>query len=212
MNQSPEIKELFAALTKAQVAIKGASKDSKNPHFKNVYASLESTWDAVKDALADNGLCITQLVHEANSHYYLMTTLGHISGQWISSSIPLLMQKHDMQGLGSAITYARRYGLQAILSCPSIDDDGEGSVAPRTAPVAPVAPLKVAKPATVFGSWKFAAGKYAGKHPKDLTDDELVKYFGELKVFVQDNPGKAKDPQLVEVLSYLVIEMESRKL
>lgn len=212
MNQSPEIKELFAALTKAQVAIKGASKDSKNPHFKNVYASLESTWDAVKDALADNGLCITQLVHEANSHYYLMTTLGHVSGQWISSSIPLLMQKHDMQGLGSAITYARRYGLQAILSCPSIDDDGEGSVAPRTAPVAPVAPIKPVVKQSINPEWTFPTGRHAGTKPAWLSDEALVTYFGELKVFVQDNPSKAKDPQLVEVLSYLKIEMDARKL
>ena len=205
MNQSPEIKDLFAALTKAQVAIKGASKDSKNPHFKNVYASLESTWDAVKDPLAENGLCITQLVHEANSHYYLITTLGHISGQWISSSIPLLMQKHDMQGLGSAITYARRYGLQAILSCPSIDDDGEASIAPKViaAPgLKPVAKL----------AWRFSSGRHVGQQPKDLTEDELIKYFGELKIFVTDNPSKAKDPQLVDVLSQLKLEMDARKL
>ena len=205
MNQSPEIKDLFAALTKAQVAIKGASKDSKNPHFKNVYASLESTWDAVKDPLAENGLCITQLVHEANSHYYLITTLGHISGQWISSSIPLLMQKHDMQGLGSAITYARRYGLQAILSCPSIDDDGEASIAPKViaAPgLKPVAKL----------AWRFSSGRHVGQQPKDLTEDELIKYFGDLKIFVPDNPSKAKDPQLVDVLSQLKLEMDARKL
>jgi hypothetical protein len=141
-----------------------------------------------------------------------MTTLGHISGQWISSSIPLLMQKHDMQGLGSAITYARRYGLQAILSCPSIDDDGEGSVAPRTAPVVPVAPLKIAKPVTIPKSWKFPSGKYANQELWEITDDDLIKYFKDLKLFVQDNPTKAKDPQLVEVLSYLKIEMDARKL
>lgn len=126
--ESRPVNEVFAALSKAQKEIRGAVKDAANPHFKSRYADLESTWEAVRDPLVANGLCITQLVEEKNGKAYLITTLGHVSGQSISSSIPLICGKQDMQGLGSAITYARRYGLQAILSCPSVDDDGEEAV------------------------------------------------------------------------------------
>ncbi len=133
MDKSEDIKELLSALAKAQEFIKVAIKDKVNPHFKSKFADLESVQAATKDALVKHGLFPIQLIED---EYYLRTIIGHSSGQWISSRFKLLINKQDMQGLGSAITYARRYGLAAILNVAS-DDDDDGNAAvskPSTKP------------------------------------------------------------------------------
>jgi hypothetical protein len=115
---------LAAALLGAQAQIKGAVKDARNPHFKASYADLSSVWDACREALIVNGLTVAQYTDGA----LLVTRLMHISGEWIEGRTPLLMGKSDMQALGSAITYARRYGLAAMVGvCPE-DDDGNAAV------------------------------------------------------------------------------------
>src|ERR1043165_2619156 len=110
----PNLKgELFAALAKAQGEIEGAKKDSDNPTFQSRYADLESVWSACRAPLTQNGLSIWQhVIHGADGRAYLQTTIAHVSGQTLSDDgIPLLLGRQDMQGLGSALTYARRYGL-----------------------------------------------------------------------------------------------------
>ena len=121
MQKSEQINELAAALAKAQGEIESAKKGSVNPHFKSRYADLADVWDAVRGPLTKHGLSVIQPVVN-NS---LQTILLHSSGQWISSEMPLLMTRQDMQGLGSAITYARRYALAAMVGCPQDDDDAE---------------------------------------------------------------------------------------
>lgn len=126
MNQSQELKDLFAALSKAQAVIKGALKDSANPFFKSKYADLESVWEACREPLTKNDLSVvqtTEFVPEAG--VCIMTTLGHASGQWIRGTLPIMAIKQDPQGIGSAITYARRYALAAIVGIVQVDDDGE---------------------------------------------------------------------------------------
>ena len=120
--------ELFAALSKAQAEIKGAVKDSTNPHFKSRYADLESVIEAVKQPFFKFGLSFYQSV-EGDS---LVTTICHASGGTISSSVPLIIGKNDMQGVGSAITYARRYGLAAAAGVSQTDDDGNAACEPPT--------------------------------------------------------------------------------
>lgn len=121
--KSDSINELAAALAKAQQEIKPALKDSNNPFFKSKYADLSSTWEACKDALNKNGLSVVQTIEEN----YLSTTLLHTSGQWISGKCPLINQKGDMQGLGSAISYARRYSIAAICGVTTDDDDANSA-------------------------------------------------------------------------------------
>lgn len=125
---SSETKDLFAALVKAQSKIRGALKDSDNPFFKSKYADLESCWEAIRDPLTANGLCIIQTMAHENGEDYLDTTLAHTSGQWIKGRIRLLLPKKDPQGMGSSITYARRYGLAAIVGLTQVDDDAEAAV------------------------------------------------------------------------------------
>ncbi len=127
MIQSEQINELAAALSKAQAEIVGAVKDSTNPHFKSSFASLESVIDCVRTPLAKNGLAYAQGGATSN---HLETVLMHSSGQWIATYTPLINPKGDMQGLGSAMTYARRYALSALLGVPQIDDDGNNASHP----------------------------------------------------------------------------------
>ncbi len=123
----------------AQTAIKGAIKDSTNPHFKNRYADLESVIEAVKPALAANGFCFSQGVSDDCTR--MITTIIHVTGHAMACSVPLIIAKQDMQAVGSAITYARRYGLAAALGVPQIDDDGEAAMdRPKPSPAAGAAP------------------------------------------------------------------------
>jgi hypothetical protein len=132
MPTSPTIAALAAALVKAQSAMGGAKKDSTNPHFKTAYADLASIWDACRAPLANAGLSIVQLVSSDATHAIVETILAHSSGEWVSSLLAVPLTKADAQGLGSAITYGRRYALAAIVGVCPADDDGEAAVARPT--------------------------------------------------------------------------------
>lgn len=128
MKQSEQINELAGALAKAQGVFELADMDSVNPHFKSKYASLGAVLLAVKKGLAANGLAISQMLVEGEKGLALETTLMHSSGQWLSGTIPVILDKQNMQGLGSAITYAKRYAVAAILGVVADqDDDGEAA-------------------------------------------------------------------------------------
>ena len=126
--QSDTVGKLFEALSKAQGKIESAIKDKKNPFFKSSYADLASVWDACRVPLAENGLSVVQTTQGTKSDTYLVTYLGHSSGEWIKSFLPLMLVKQDPQGQGSAITYARRYALSAIVGICQEDDDGNRAV------------------------------------------------------------------------------------
>lgn len=128
MTKSDSIGELSKALSKAQTIMGGAIKDSNNPFFKAAYADLSSVWDACRKPLTDNGLSIIQTLDIAEHGVIVETTLSHASGEWISGRLLLNPTKNDPQGIGSAITYGRRYALAAMVGvCPE-DDDGEGAM------------------------------------------------------------------------------------
>ena len=155
--RSDSIKELGTALAKAQAVLTGAVKDSVNPHFRNKYADLASCWDACRKALTSNGIAVVQMPEKDVIGYYVETLLTHSSGEWIASKCYIHLTKDDPQGLGSAITYARRYGLSAMVGiCPE-DDDAEGATRSASAAAkgpAPVIPrpaptqARVANPVT----------------------------------------------------------------
>lgn len=146
--------KLAAALVKAQSQIEGAKKDSTNPHFKNKYADLGAVWDACREALHKNGLSVTQHCTTHEGQWSLVTVLLHESGEMLTGYVPLLNSKGDMQGLGSAITYARRYGLAAMVGvCPEDDDANAASEKPKPARAeAPVAPAGYAAWAEMLGA------------------------------------------------------------
>lgn len=134
---SSSIGKLAEALAKAQGQMSNANKDSVNPHFKNRYADLAAVLDAVRAPLSTNGLAYTQFVEEEemvdkNNKLYLRTILMHSSGEFISSLTPLILVKQDMQALGSAITYAKRYSLSAMVGITHDDEkDDDGNEASK---------------------------------------------------------------------------------
>ncbi len=129
MTKSESIKELAAALAKAQGVMKGALKDSANPFFKSRYADLASVVEAIRAAFSANGLSYIQTVEPSDKdEVRVETTLLHSSGEWISCGIlSLPVSKIDAQGYGSALTYARRYSLSAAVGVAPEDDDGNAA-------------------------------------------------------------------------------------
>jgi ERF superfamily len=127
MNKSESIAKLAEALSKAQGAMKNAIKDSANPFFKSKYADLASVSDACRAELAANGLAIAQLPTMRDGKMVLEYVLMHASGEFIGSEIEMTPVKSDPQGIGSAITYARRYTLAGITGVATEDDDGNAA-------------------------------------------------------------------------------------
>lgn len=147
MNKSESIKELAAALVKAQADLKNPAFDSSNPHFRSKFASLAQVRDTVTPALAKHGLTVTQLLGEAEGGIRCETVLIHSSGEWLSSVLFMPATKQDAQGYGSASTYARRYSLQAICGVVGDeDDDGNAASKPTEPPKAIKAGKGVIKP------------------------------------------------------------------
>jgi hypothetical protein len=130
--QSEQINELASALSKAQGEMTPAIKDSKNPFFKSSYADLSSIWNSCKEPLSKHGLAVVQTMDTQEGQFVLLTTLAHSSGQWMRSCLPILTEKNTAQGLGSSITYMRRYALSAIvgITCDE-DDDGHEASKPK---------------------------------------------------------------------------------
>src|SRR5690242_18573476 len=103
------------AFVKLQAAIRPAIKDANNPAFRSKYADLGAVWDAVKPALTENGFSVIQSPDFDGETMWLKTTILHVSGERIEGRYPLRPVKQDPQGFGSALTYARRYSLSAML-------------------------------------------------------------------------------------------------
>lgn len=131
--RSPTFGALALALAKAQGEMKGAQKDAANPFFKSKYADLASVIEAIKKPFADNKLAFFQLARTPENGVEIETFIVHgESGEYISESLFMPVAKWDAQGIGSAITYAKRYGLQAMAGVPSEDDDGNAAAAGMT--------------------------------------------------------------------------------
>ena len=118
MKTSEQISELAAALAKAQGMMENAVMNRVNPHFKSKYADLAAIFDAARKPLSTNGLAIVQTIGDGVLH----TRLLHTSGQWIASEHPLPMSGKP-QEIGSALTYARRYSLSALIGIAADEDD-----------------------------------------------------------------------------------------
>lgn len=121
--QSETIGKLAEALAKAQGSMGGAKKDSENPFFKSAYADLASVWDACRKSLSENGLSVIQTTDLQEAGVTVITTLAHSSGEWMRGRLRMMPTKADPQGIGSCISYARRYALAAMVGVYQIDDD-----------------------------------------------------------------------------------------
>jgi hypothetical protein len=123
------MKEISAALVKAQKAFGPALKTGNNPAFRTKYAKLENCIEAVIDALNDNGIMLMQQTHLCEDGVIVETTFLHESGEMLSAGkLHVPAAKHDPQGYGSALTYAKRYSLQSACAIAPEDDDGEAAM------------------------------------------------------------------------------------
>lgn len=137
MRTSESIGKIAPAIVKAQASMGHAIKNATNPHFKNDYADLAAVIDSSKSILSDNGLAVLHGAESDTTDSVTVTArLIHESGEWIESSLMLRPSKNDPQGVGSAITYGRRYTLTAILGMATADDDGNAASGNHAAPPA----------------------------------------------------------------------------
>ena len=174
------MKAIAAALVKAQKEFGPALKTSTNPHFRSRYADLSACVEAVIDALNNNGIYLMQLTDEHEGGVKVSTTFIHESGEQLSGGTLFMpATKHDAQGFGSALSYARRYSLMAACGIAPEEDDGNHATktAPVTAPKAmpkPVAktpeappPAPPAKMGNVVNQWQLKVSAEPGTSVDD---------------------------------------------
>ena len=131
MKTSEQINEIAAALAKAQATIGHAVKDKENPFFKSHYADLASVKDACNAQLTENGIAVIQAATTNEDGSVSVTTrLLHETGQWIETTMSAVVAPDNAgritaQGLGSVVTYLRRYTLGGMANVATEDDDGE---------------------------------------------------------------------------------------
>lgn len=122
------MKEIAKALATAQANMTKALKQSNNPHFRSRYADLGNVMDACLPALNAAGIALIQPTGEDETGRFVETIFIHgESGEQLSCRVPLIVAKNDMQGFGSAVTYARRYGLMTMAGIAPEDDDGNAA-------------------------------------------------------------------------------------
>ena len=141
MDWDTNMKNIALALASAQTNLGKALKQANNPHFRSKYADLGSVMDACLPALNEAGIALIQPTGEDEHGRFVETTLIHgESGETLSCRVPLIVGKNDMQGYGSAVTYARRYGLMAMAGIAPEDDDGNAAAkaAPKNEPPKPI--------------------------------------------------------------------------
>jgi len=147
MQHSEHIGKLSDALAKAQAEMTSITKDRTNPHFKNRYATLDAILDTIRPTLAKHGLSVVQGASEQTTGFNVETWLIHSSGEYIGNVVAVPVSKQDAQGVGSALTYGRRYGVSALLALSTDeDDDGEAAVKKATPKAEPKPEPKKAEP------------------------------------------------------------------
>lgn len=150
------------ALVKAQTEMGAVIKNAANPHLKSKYADLGSVLDACASALHNNGFAIVQPCGKDEHGQFVETILAHESGENLASRVYLVIGKPDMQGVGSAITYGRRYGLLGMTGLAPEDDDGEATKAKPAPKERPTPPAEKPPPT-----------------PAQIAD-KLIRRFGEM--------------------------------
>ena len=176
MRHSDTLGELGKALALAHAELDNVTKDAKNPHFKSSYATLAAITDTTRPVLAKHGLSLIQMPSWSDGVVQVETMLLHSSGEWIAETAGAPAPKQDPQGVGSAITYLRRYAQSAFCNIAQEDDDGNGASQPARH-TEPTRPPQASRPAQgdLQKPWDrvmpFGRGK--GKKLHELSDEAL---------------------------------------
>lgn len=197
------MKEIAAALVKAQKEFGPALKTSTNPHFRTKYADLSACIEAVIDGLNNNGIYLMQLTDEHPDGIKIQTVFVHESGEQMSSGwLFVPASKSDPQGFGSALTYARRYSIMTACAIAPEDDDANSatkqahSPAPIKATPKPAAPPPV-QPATVLPT-----------PPQVVVPRKTDGSEGPWQIKVSADPGTSVDDWAVVVAESTVLGLE----
>lgn len=126
MKKSESIKNICKALITFKVKVGAITKDSKNPFFKSSYASLGTIIEAIEEPLAESGLAVMQF---PTGDHCLTTIVMHESGEWLQSVYRIRPVKDDAQGIGSCLTYQKRYALVSALCLNILEPDDDGNYA-----------------------------------------------------------------------------------
>lgn len=181
ITSSEQLNELATALANAQAEMQNATKDSLNPHFRNKYADLAAVREAVLPHLTKYGIAVLQLTDSSKDGALVHTRFVHKSGQWIQDSCFLPVSKADAQGYGSAITYARRYGLAAMAGIAADEDDDGNAASGKSAPAQAKSSTNSPKAGEQTKKVELAA-KPAANTDKPLSNLDKVK--GQLEALV----------------------------
>ena len=138
MNTSEQIDQIATALAAAQADLRNPVKDAANPHFKSLYADLPSGLAIVRPTLAAHGIALVQATAIDGDVMMLETRLIHKSGQWVGSFYPVIKFPAPQQQIGSALTYAKRYSMFALVGIAGADEDDDGNAASTASTPAPV--------------------------------------------------------------------------
>jgi len=127
---SPTLGILAKALSQFQGEVKNPEAIAKsNPSFKNKYAPLDEVLNTLRPILGKYGLAVVQIPFSTAEYVSIITLLLHESGEWIETEpLQMKLEKNTPQGVGSAVTYGRRYQISSVLGLASEeDDDGEAN-------------------------------------------------------------------------------------
>ena len=197
MIKTDTIAELAKALSKFQGEVKPAKKDATNPFFKAKYTDLAGIWDVCREPLSRNGLSLLQLPQTEGGTIKLTTMLLHSSGEWISSEMSISPVKNDPQGIGSALTYARRYAMSAVLGIASEeDDDAEAALGRATGKTTTAASQTTTELITDAQQKKI----YAVSRNKDIVEEVKAYMASELGKAHTKDLNKAQASQLIEAI------------
>jgi hypothetical protein len=174
------MKQIILALLKAQLEMSNAKKNGVNPHFKSKFADLNSVREAVTPLLNKNGIVVLQPMVTVDGNEYVKTVLLHESGESIESFTKILCKsQNNPQDYGSGVTYARRYGLQSLLSIGADDDDGNAAAKEPTVKEA-IAEMKAQ---TVLSN----VANIWSKYKQFQTVDSFVAAKDEMKIKLTPN-------------------------
>jgi hypothetical protein len=209
MQMSNSIAALAAALSAAQGAIEAASKGAVNPYFKSKYADLNALREVIREPLAANGLSITQFARTVSNgeRVEVETMLMHSSGEYLRDTLVLPVGRKydkegeampvDVQSIGSAITYARRYALSSILSLAADDDDGNAAVGSAPPARTPTSLMRAGREAAEKGEADLRAW-WNGLHENDRGlispgDRKILKGIAATADYHRENPDKQQE-------------------
>lgn len=219
MQKSESIATLAKALAKAQGEMENAGKNAVNPHFKSKYADLAEILNTVRPVFSKHGLAVTQFPAFENNIASVETILTHESGEWMSGICSAPVKQADPQGVGSALTYLRRYSLSAVCGLAQEDDDANAASKTPKRPAqqqqrpAPAQPAKAApaQPVNHVPATKAtlaALASYYAYDPAEVMLDDINE------MIVKAKPG-AKRVDGIEELSeaqaaWLIGQIESQ--